>query len=125
MTLGSGSKTLSLSKNFAAIVVPMHGVDICRLADNQWTHLDLSSDPGQNTATTVIVDHYNPNHLWIGSVGQITIVDMPTGKILGECKEMPRGPIELIVTYRNDIFFMGAEQGPGSYILYHMGRPPL
>jgi hypothetical protein len=63
------------------------------------------------------------SHLWIGSRGKITVLDMNTQKIIGECNMARPGTIELMVVYAGDIFFIGDGQYSESYVLYHMRKP--
>jgi TolB-like protein len=121
---GSGGLwTLSVFGGFAVTIIPSGGVAFCKLSGDQWTHLNLSTNLNENYTTTLAQDSFEPNHLWIGSRGKITIIDMNTRKIIGECKMVRPGTIEFIVVYEGDVFFIGDDAYSGSYDLYHLAKP--
>jgi hypothetical protein len=121
--LGSaGLRTLSVSGGFAAAIVPSGGVAIRKLSDDQWTHLNLSTNAGENQVTTLAIDESKPPHLWIGRRGRIIIVDPETRQIRAECNVAPPWAIEFMIIFSGDVFFVAAAD-QGGYELYHLDNP--
>jgi len=118
-----GFRTLSTSSNFVATIISTGGVGICKLPEDQWTHLNLSTNQAENHVTTLAMDSDKPNYLWLGSRGKITILDMNTQEIVCQCRIPRPGAIEFMIIYSGDIFFIGDDQISGSYELYHMKKP--
>jgi len=114
-----GLRTLSIvSGGFAVTTVASGGIAFCKLSDDKWTHLDLSTNLEANITTTLAFDEYHPNNLWIGSRGKISILDMNTKTIIGECSVPGCGEIELMVIFSGDAFFIGDNAR-----LYHWENP--
>ena len=120
---GLGLRTLSTYGDFIATIIPSRCVAISKLSGNQWTYVNISTNLNENSAYTLAIDSYEKSHLWIGSPGKITILDMNTSKIIGECKMVRPGTIELIYIFSDDVFFIGDDPMSGSYDLYHMNKP--
>ena len=116
-------RTLSVSSNYVAAIVPSDGVAWYNLSENHWTHMSLSTNREANCATTLAIDSYEPNHLWVGSYGKVTVLDMNDGTIIGEFYTVSRpGAVDLIVIYTGDVFAIGDEMNWG-YSLFHMPKP--
>jgi hypothetical protein len=121
---GAGLRTLSvMPSGFAATTLASGGIAFCKLPDNQWTHLNLSANPGENATTTLAFDDHRPNNLWIGGRGKITILDVQAQKIISECKLARPGDIEVMFVFAGDAFFVGDDPQAGSYELYHLENP--
>jgi ligand-binding sensor domain-containing protein len=120
---GAGLKTLSVFGDFAATAIASGGIAFYKLSENQWTHLNLSTNTDENSAYSLDVDASEKGLLWIGNHGKITVLDMNTSTIIGECKMARPGIIELIFDAQDSIIFLGDDQYSGSYDLYIMNRP--
>ena len=118
-----GLYTLAVYGGFVVSTMSCGGVAVGKLSDGTWTHLNLSTNLNENTAATIAMDFDEPSHLWIGNRGKITILDLNTDKIIGECKMVRPGTIEYITVYAGDVFFVGEDQISGSYELYHLTKP--
>jgi len=118
-----GVRTLSVMGDHAALVHPDGGVTFCKLSENRWSHLNLSDDFDQNLLRTVALDEFEPNHLWVGGQGKITLIDLNTETVIGECKLARHGPIEIMIIFKHDVFFLGQGDYSGTYDLYHMKKP--
>ena len=86
---GIGLRTLSVAGSFAATIVPPHGIAFCKLPENDWISMSLSTNLDDNSPDTLVIDDYALNHLWIGGRGKITVLDMDTQHVIGECKSQP------------------------------------
>jgi len=119
-----GIRTLATVGNYVATACAAGGVAIYEVAGDQWTHLDLSTNPIDNEVTTLAMDYYKPGYLWLGGHGKITILNMKTRQIVGEYRmAFFDGVIEEMVVYSGDIFFI--EEKSGTHELYHWLKPAL
>jgi hypothetical protein len=117
-------KTLSTWGNFVATIMSSGGVGIYNVPEDRWTHLNLSTNRAENDITTLAIDNYKPNYLWLGGHGKITILNMDTQEIVCECPiAFHDGAIEFMVIYSGDIFFI--EEDSGTYELLHWTKPNL
>jgi TolB-like protein len=122
---GLGLRTVSVIGGHIAIIMPSHGFSFCKVSENKWSNFNLSTNLDENTAFTLAIDDYEKSHLWIGSHGKITIFDMDSQKIVGECKLVMPRTIQLFLCLQDDIFFIGDGQFSQTYCLYHMRRPKI
>ena len=101
-----------------------HGFAYCKLSQNKWTFLHLTKDALEFDAFSMAIDHFHPNHLWLGGYGKITVFDMNTGQIIGETSEMdPSTPIEFISIYDDGAFFIQLAPVGSCYTIFHMYKP--
>jgi len=115
-----GLRTVAVDGGCAATILSPGGVGISKISQGGWTHLNLSSNVLENRIRTIAPDR---KYLWAGGAGRITILDMTTQKIIGQVSTVLSTPIELIVVYPDDVFFMQEGGNPGSHVLYHMRKP--
>jgi hypothetical protein len=123
---GSGRlRTLSVFSNFVATIIPSGGIALCDLSNNQWMRLNLSTNLNENYATTLAIDSFEPNHLWVGGYGKIRVLDMNTRKIIGEfyTSSDRHGAIDLIIMYSDDVLVLGDDVGNETYVLYQLTKP--
>jgi len=117
-----GFRTLATDGDYIATIMASGGIGIYKVSADRWTHLNLSTNRTENDVTTVAIELAKPNYLWLGGHGKITIMDMETQKIVCEHQQDFRdGPIEFIVVYPADIFFI--EESSGVHELFHWEKP--
>ncbi len=69
--LVGGPKTLTACSNCVAAAMSSGGFAICNVADDRWTHLNLSTNRSDNEVTTLSIDVARPNYLWLGGRGKV------------------------------------------------------
>ena len=112
-------QNVSLNSSFMAAMVPFRCVAISKQPGNQWAYVNLSTDYDQNLASSLALDKTEPNLLWIGhNHGKVTILDMATSKIIGECKLDSLGEVKWIFDNSDSMIFLVSDLVYGNYDLY-------
>jgi TolB-like protein len=122
LTQMAGLQTLTAAGDYVAnILYP--GIGIHKISESRWTHLNLATNFVENIATAVAIDGTDPNYLWVGSPGKISIIDLRTQQMVGQYKIQRRGRVRLIMVFEKDVFFLQDEDLVDSYVLQYWPKP--
>jgi TolB-like protein len=119
----AGLRTLTADRDYVVNILSPGGIGICKISEDRWSHLNLSTNFLENRIGTVAIDDSNPKYVWLGGIGKISIIDMSAQKIVGQYKMATHGYIRLIILYPKDVFLIGDGDYSESYILYHWLKP--
>jgi hypothetical protein len=104
------------------------GVKIFNLASNQWTKVDLSNDSVENQISALCADG---QHVWAAAVPKklredtfITLVDMPSSKILARYAFENVAWIHWVGVSESDVWFL-AGLGSSGTKLYRFEKPTV
>jgi hypothetical protein len=123
---GVSDNSMPTNSRFLAAQVPTRCVAICKLPGTQWTCVNISTDLTEDSAMSISTDQSNPNWLWIGGFhGKVTLLDMATSKIIGECNLPSHGVVRWIFDGPDNIIFIAMSKYSETYDLYCLKKPAL
>ena len=124
---GMGDNCLAVNAKYLTATKPQRCVAICPLPGTQWTCVNLSTNFGENLATSLALDPANPDWLWVGGgeKGRLTLLNLATSKIIAQGTTTSPGEVQWIFATPNHVVFIARSHPSGFHDLYCLNKSVL